>query len=215
MRRRNHMPSSLIVYRSPRPYTPFTKLTKSQWQGLYRTALRLGYEVAPAAPSLVPSRAIIEYTGIQQGATASNVDLFPPDAIGSSLMLFSAQLSQLGQAEDPPVIYLTCRLTALVSFTTKALALTPNVCQEPGVFFLFRLMVFPSDVSQGPRLVPMLVWQLVAGALTNMNVIASLYMNEVRISLDPYIEASISACHFMDNHEMPFLSVTTLRVQPE
>jgi hypothetical protein len=207
------MPSSVVVYRSPRPYTPFSKLTKAEWRNLYHEAIRLCFEPEPESPSLVPTRAVVIYGRLAQGSTPNMEPLFNPGILASSLLLYSPQFNDLAQDSDPPLLSVTCE-SPEVPIPPKGLALTSQVVTGPERLMLFRIMVFPAAVEQGRKLVPVLTWQTYGGALTDLQLIRSEYMSPVQLSANDALSATLSSSVFTDSHAIPSISVTTLEVTP-
>jgi hypothetical protein len=111
------------------------------------------------------------------------------------------------------LISVTCN-SPEVPIAPKALALTTQVLTGPERLLLFRLMVFPAAVTQGVKLVPILVWQTYAGALTDLQLIQSLYMSEAQLSPHDAITATLNSCYFTDRHEIPGIAVTVVEVVP-
>jgi hypothetical protein len=84
----------------------------------------------------------------------------------------------------------------------------------PGVLLLFRLIVFPAAVSQGARLVPVLTWQLFAGNVSDLQLGRAQYMNDLHISPQNVLEATISEATFTDRHALPTLNLSTIDMAP-
>jgi hypothetical protein len=181
---------------------------------LYYEAIRLGFEPAPESLSIVPGRARLEFSLFEQGSTVSNIDLIDPGVLGSSILFYGPQLASLGVNDDPPLITISCH-SPQVPISPKSLALTTEVMNGPGVLLLFRLMVFPAGITQGSRLVPVLTYQLFAGAITELQLGRSQYMSEAKISTQNVIEATMFLAKFTDSHPMPSMCLATVDLAPE
>jgi hypothetical protein len=214
MRSSRLIPSSVVVYRTTRPYTPYTKLTKAEWQRLYQEAIRLGFEPLPSVPRLYPMRAIVEHTDMSQGATAENLPLLTPGVLGLSVILFSAQLFNFSSDENPPLLDISSH-SPEIPVPKASLALTKQVLSHQDSLLFLSLMVFPVAISTGAYVLPILCWESYNGGISHPTQVGSGYLSQVPLVQRSQLSATLSSCVFTDGSPFPYyMAVTTMNVVP-
>jgi hypothetical protein len=207
------MPSSVVIYRSPRPYTAFTKLNRSQWFSLYQEAIRLGYE-PPPAPSLHPITVVVGHTAVPEGTRPNNLPMCTAGALTLSANIFSAQLGQMAVDDPAPVITANVNCPQVPFANPHSLALTKNVLSGPEVFLLLRISIFPSLPTQGKRLAPLLIWQTYAGYMQELQCVKTQYMNALSMSPAETLSATLMSCSLTDPNPTPAFQIGSVDVEP-